>query len=508
MKYSGGIPGLVLLLCMAVSVFSAGAQEKTPDRNIWNVLNLEFFPVARLNLNGKAADNGDFKEYYDEKRFIRLGFEYATAGGLEVNFNLDLTQGILANKNNRLFLNVPFDPGPNVPLNGFIDTETPFEGYIAYEGNVVDLMVGRRRWGMGAGEYSLTAGRQAPWFDGVWFNIHPVIAGYRTDWTFLAAADDPGFIVNWNAPGTAHSAAYERGGDPLLDSWDSRYFLLHKSSIWGDSWKAGVAETAIVVGNMDLYSGNPGSIWHSGFLGHVNVGIELSFEKILARSWRIYSEIFFDDLPLEGGTTNPIAGAATIGADYQLFEDSGRYAGPVQSAALNAKLEDNLRFEGGLILSGQLVYTSRYVYSRSYDEAVERFTMYKHTVVGDFANYEHYTGFEYGPDTVMASLSIQWQNRSFFIKGGTAFLVRGEYGAGDQQPADSRNWYGFQKAPGGNADWLFSSTIAGYEWITDLEGYYFIRKSLSAYGRIRARLSTVPSNDNRFLLETGILFKL
>jgi hypothetical protein len=503
--------GIILLAVVFVflgSVLSLAAQEPA---SLWDVLNVEFFPVARFNTTGAATSNEDYRRYYDEKRLLRLDLEFSTDFGLDVNLNLDITQGILANKSNPLFSNIPFAPG--LALNGFIDTEPPFESYLAYEGALIDVSVGRRKWGMGAGEYSLTVGKQAPWFDGVWFNAHPVWAGYRVDWTFLIAADDSGFIAEWNKDDNAHSSYY--GGndgsgsfDPLLRNWDSRYFLMHKSSVRGETWRAGVGETAMVIGNLDLFSGNPTSIWHSTFLGHVNIGIELSFEKRLANSWRVYSELFIDDVPLEGGVTNPIAASATIGADFQVFPGTERFSGPIQASWANAKLEDNLRFEGGLILSAQAVYASRYVYSRSYDEAIERFTMVKHTIVGDFRNYEHYIGFEYGPDTLLVSLSAQWQNKSFLVKGGMNFLVRGEYGVTDQKSADSSYWGGFHQEDGGAQDWFFSGVVAGVQFIADVEGFYAINRICSAYARLQMGLTNIAAFNNNFLIEAGILFKL
>ncbi|GHU21447.1 hypothetical protein FACS1894172_12090 [Spirochaetia bacterium] len=498
----------IIVLLWAMLVASPVFAQEAKSNSLFDLINIETFPVARVNVTGDSAQNADFQQFHDSKRFLRLGFEFTTDFGLEVNLNLDITQGITANKKNPLFLNIPFAPG--IGLTGFIDTHTPFESYVAYEGDLIDLSVGRRRWAMGAGDYSLSVGSHAPWFDGMWFNLHPTLSGHRFDWTFLVAADTPIFISTWNEGNSAHSSYYwDTDADkPLLNSWAGRYFLMHNTSIWGNTWKFSIGETALVVGNLDLYTGNPTSIWHSVFLGHVNIEIQLAFEKRIAEQWRVYSELLLDDLPLEGGLTNPLSGAFTLGADYQLFPGTERYTGPVQNPLYNIKREDNLRFSGGLVLSAQFVLTSRYVYSRADDEAIERFTMTKNVGAGDFFLYEHYIGFEYGPDTFLTALSAKWENKSFFVTGNLAFMLRGEFGVNDQKQAEARSWTGFTKQDGGASDWFFSDTLAGVQFVATVEGWYALRKNLSAYARLQTQLTNITNYDNRFLFETGVLFKL
>ncbi|MDR1893343.1 MAG: hypothetical protein LBQ61_01455 [Spirochaetales bacterium] len=514
---SGGPLIFVFLLffgfgSLAAQELPGNSGESLAERGVLDVLNIEFFPVLRLFLNDTGDSyNADYLAYYEEKRFIRLGVEFKTPGGLEVNLNLDLTQGILANKFNPYFLNIPYMAG--APLHGFIDTETPMESYIAYEGDLIDLSVGRRKWGLGAGRYSLMAGLGAPWFDGLWFNLHPVVSGHRFDWTFLIASDDPGFVDLWNKSiSTAHDTNYLNSNVPLLSPWDGRYFMVHKTTIRGETWKAGVGEMAILVGGADFFSANPTAIWHSAFLSFLNVGVEVSGEKRFGENFRLYGEVMFDDLPTEGGITNPIALAATLGLDYHLLDTAGPYTGPFQSLYLTAKREDSLAFTGGLTLSLQGVYASKYVYSRSASEGVERFTMLKHAVVSrdqaDFYNYEHYTGFDYGPDNFLLAFNAAYESPSLLINAGLALLVRGAYGVADQQPPDSRDWTGFTKVNGGASDWFFSKDLAGYQADLTLEAFWRLTPTQALYFRLNGTLATIEAYDNRLLLEAGILFKL
>jgi hypothetical protein len=463
-----------------------------------NFFYIDIFPTFRMGSQNFVTENMNrftVVDYFNQNRFLTLSLDFSVKN-FDFYIGFDMMQHLSVYADNYPFSNFPYGrDGFNDSVNSMI----PTEGYISYKNDLLEFSVGRRRWALGAGDYSLTVGRDMPYFDGIWFGFHPKIGNIgRFYYYFLGASDDQNAVehyLKWNTdpdPDNPDPARWPYNDYVRGLKEESRWFFVHKVGFSRDTWRIGIAESLVLQGQpLTFWLSNPFFAWHNMYMNTAgNVSLSLSGEKV----WdtvRFYAEFIMDDLqlPWENKNSNPLAIGLYGGVDWQLFDEGERFAGPRYDPYARAMTEDNFRFEGGLILSFQTVFASRFLYNRD-GIPLGKFTLFTGVQGNRWGVMEHYVGFPYGGDTVLAIAKAQWQNSRWFVDGGFGVLVQGHAGAAATGYYDSTNYLPqgmFTTGVSASEHWAMSG-VENVMLVLNPSAYYAINQYFSAYASIDTRL--------------------
>ncbi|MDR1893344.1 MAG: hypothetical protein LBQ61_01460 [Spirochaetales bacterium] len=458
-------------------------------------LQLEVFPVFSY-AQTRTADAIELNRYFEHPQFFNFEIELS-AGGFEYVMDLGLFRDPFNYFENTAYSNIPMIGKNGLTLSGYF-VNTPAEGYLAFQNDLFDISVGRRKWAFGYGEYNMALGRQAPYYDGLWLSFNPPDprGGGRWHYTFLFAGDEAKMTSEiWDRHKT----------EPYWKDFSSdlRWFMAHKLSYQGESWQFGISE------NMVISEVDPGfmmlmPIWHNLSRGSLNDSIDISFEKRF-ESWRLYGDAYMDDFTLAHETKgNPNAWGFYAGADIRLGP-AEPFGGVVFDPYEHLKSEADSSFSDGIILSLQGALTSRYLYNRTEAHPFGKFVMFRRIPTGFV---ESIIGFPYGNDVIMAKASLEWSGRRFLARGGLSLLLMGEdnnvklYSTGDYALSNILPGDPLQNTVQSSSNWLYSG-IREINLIIDPELYFALTDSLSAYGGIDCRLVLNDPSQNKFSFNLG-----
>ncbi|MCL2519781.1 MAG: hypothetical protein FWE37_02075 [Spirochaetaceae bacterium] len=506
---------IILLLLINYKILAASTITDI-WRDIFIIdINPALLRLSSANFTEEPASLFTIQNFYNQTRLIKLALNIDIIG---FNFyaDLDFMQHFYAFKDNSTFSNLPF---ANYGFSSAVYSNIPLQGYLAYNSDLLQLSLGRRRWHLGAGDYNLVAGRDAPYFDGLWAGFTPQLPSGRFHFYFMAAIDDPmaiGKFLDWNRQ-QVNEADRNNNEHWFNLAQESRYFFVHQIAFSRDTWRVGLTESFIWQGQAaNFFIANPFFLWHNIFNPEAgNVALTLNFEKLFTeQNIRLYAEASMDDLQLswEPITSPPNQLALYVGADWQIFDNGERFAAPRFNPFERAMAMENFAFDGGLIVSFQALWASRYIWGRGDESALGKFTMFKDihlrgNMYGSEAGgvLEHYLGFPYGGDNIYFKLSGQYQNNLYLFNGSLGFLLQGHeaarisghYSHDDPTPQGVYVWGEYTAH-----NWVYSG-VANFMLLLNMQAYYALSNFASGYISLNSRLILNRFSHSTVLLEIG-----
>jgi hypothetical protein len=479
---------------------------------------IDIFPTFRIgtpNFFHQELNRLTYIDYHNQNKPIVLGFDFSYKN-FDFYLALDFMQHVMVYNENYPYSNVPM--GSSGFVNG-LNTNVPTAGYIAFDNDFIEFSVGRRRWALGPGDYSLSVGRDTPYFDGLWFGIHPKITEDITfSYYFLGAADDQAAIellYDWNEkaynddPASAPEFVYLQ-----QLSEKTRWFFAHKIGISTPTFRIGLTESMVIDGKpITAWLSNPFMIWHNTYMPDGgNVAMTLDVEKLIGSHVRVYGQFTLDDWQLgwEGYASAPNALGIYAGVDWQVFDSEEIFSGPRADPYAKVMADKSFRFKRGLILSLQAAYASRYLYNRHSKEPLGKFAFFNTLQSGgggDFFLMENYLGFAYGPDTALAEVSAQWQSERWYVDGRIGLLFQGADSAanGGYYTSDYYHPQGiFERGESVSRNWGFSS-LKNVVFILKNNNYFAFTKNYSLYFGLNNMLVVNNLAQSRITFETGVL---
>ncbi|MCL2520198.1 MAG: hypothetical protein FWE37_04245 [Spirochaetaceae bacterium] len=471
---------------------------------IGNLFTIELTPAFRLssaNFNDEAINLFTIQNFFNQTRLSKFAFNYNYAP-FQLYVDVDfLKQHIDVFTDNPSFSNFPYNDG----FVGSINATVPLQGFFAYRGDLINVIVGRSRWHFGAGDYSLVAGRDVPYFDGVWFSFNPQLSNGRLHFNFWAASDEQRALekfLAWQPEGALHLQQ------------NSRWFFAHRFGFSRESWRLGLTETMIFMGEpLNLSVISPLYLWHNLYMDSAaNVAITLDFEKIFTnQNIRLYAEFSLDDfqLPWEAIDSNPQAIALYLGADWQIFDNGERFTAPRFDPFAQTITMDNFAFDGGLVVTLQALWASRFIWGRSQELPLGKFTLFKNIHDGNNGVIEHYLAFPYGGDNIYLKAGAEWQNSQFFVTGSLGVLLQGNDAAkvtgylnrNHPEPQAVHIW-----SEETARNWAYSG-LAHTMLLVNSTVHYALTHYASAYTSLNSRLVLNDFSQSSALFELGVFLR-
>ena len=416
------IKKLTLILFLLTASSALANEQEAKLGSFRDLLVLNFSPAFRLssgNFISESSDPSSIKNFFNQSRFAIVGLDFSWQW-FELYVAFDIMPNWANFNNNRFFSNLPLGD-----ISGSIHMEIPVAAFVAYRSDLVDFSVGRRRWHVGPGNYSLIASRDVLFFDGFWLSVRPQLDFGRFHFYFMAASDDHIALrrfLNWQREAAGGSRDPNLWFNPVSEQ---RWFFIGRLAISTDNWQLGITETMLWHGRpLDLHIFNPLFWWHNlNFPGYSNVTLGIDFEKILpiAQNVKVFGQFNIDDIraPNEGVGETPTSLALYVGALWQVFEGNELFSGPVFNPFGQLISTQRLNFPtGGLIVGFDAVWTSRFMWTRRADRPLGKFTMFKLADIWAASHspsiIEHFLAFPYGNDNIYFKASGQWQNSNWF----------------------------------------------------------------------------------------------
>ncbi len=348
--------------------------------------------------------------------------------GMELNtdlvnlvFRIDVRQDTLQllQDDGKFFTNIPF-------VDGLIDLNFPHVGFIDFTWNNFFLSIGRRQIKWGPTTYDMALSDSQPYLDNVFFSYDAPVN--NTGWNFNYSFTGVGFRYFLAYSDTPN---HENNEGP-------KSLFTHRFRFENDFLRFAVAELNIVYDkDPNLLDFSPLSVWHNSYQDdYSNVMLNFSAEGLVGPV-RLMGTFTMDDfdLPHEisedwGLSNKPQAFGFTAGAEVNLLDGK-----KIDKVAFDyndyAIVEKTFKKETGLNVGYEFYYCSTFMYNRN-NTAGKYTTPFQFISLAGgsycFDRAAFYTGFKYGPSTMVNRLYAEYTNNPLYAYFTTEIITRGSYG--------------------------------------------------------------------------------
>lgn len=351
---------------------------------------------------------------FEKPGFMDIGFTVDTEK-IDMVFILDLRQDTFQHfkDSGKILTNIPF-------LGAIIDLNFPRVGYVDYtsENKSVYLSLGRRQIKWGPNTYDMALSSSQPYLDNFYASFNtPMTEKWKFGYSFIGIA-----------------YKYFLSGNINVDDGPQTTFA-HRFSFSTDSVRIAVAELNNVYGkNPSLLDFTPFGIWHDNYQDlYSNVMLNVALEALIGRV-RISGTFTMDDFDLShekkanGWSDKPQAMGFTAGVEYHILDGESVESSKFEYG--DYALEEETFRRTGLNAGYEFYYCSTFMYNRSVQAG--KFTMPYQFLSLTGAGYCYdqnafYLGFQYGPDTMVNRLYVEYENSPLKAWLTAELIMRGSY---------------------------------------------------------------------------------
>lgn len=406
-------------------------------------IHLELSPYLWLDSAGeqKEIDSPSLRELYDWYQRpplanLILDIQFS---GLTLFSQVELRTDLMADLRYFTWWNLPGFANGNL----YVDSRFPQTAYIEYVNSWLTFSLGRRKLHWGPGSIGVAIGRTTPYFDHLWFEVHPPRSRIgQWEYNFLVITNDT------RASETGDRSVEDSKGTTTDSFYNGLYKTLvsHRFSYQWERVRVSLSDYSLIYGRVpDLQELAPLLHYHSFFQKGQNVMMGLSVDY-LPLSWlRVFGEYLQDEIlsAQEIAGKDPTAMGFAAGAQLVLVEGSiGEKTATLLTTSEDRLLQEpSFELDGELVLTVEGVYTSRYLYNRASELGKitnPMFYMWEYKPVKLTGFY----GAPYGPGTMTCRVDLDYNTERISAEMIAEYLLSGDGGIDTPYPPDSiEGWF-------------------------------------------------------------------